>query len=63
MVVLNGKYIVNVGKYTSPGHGFPIRLPTSRYELAPPLQGGPPTSYKYGYKSTYRGEITPVTQL
>ena len=21
----------------------------------PSLQGGPPTSYKYGYKSTYRG--------
>ena len=26
------------------------------------LQGGPPTSYKYGYNSTYR-VITPVTQL
>ena len=26
------------------------------------IQGGPPTSYKYGYNSTYR-VITPVTQL
>ncbi len=38
------------------GYGLSTSQLQMRYILqGEPLQGGPPTSYKYGYKSTYRG--------